>query len=545
MAKLLLRDNLSVLVTGVASPGPVRLQAIVVQAGKTDTVGSRDYPAQETQSRLSFRYPLSLSELSNDDVVDLDDFFAFADCFGGVYDRRLDLNADGLVDLGDSAALQVFMDQGAPYDPRYDLDGDGAVNARDFFVLGAGISSPENVQYDPAADIDHDGKVTFDDFFLFVDDFGVSLRGGSDPTRQYWLRISSLAGGFAPVQVAVTSEVVLRTHDLAIQVAAVARPASPTQTARRAALSVTPTALAFGQVTVGDTAADTLLVGNTGDTTLTASLAVSGPGFAGSPTVVSVPAGGDQLVTITFTPNVDATCTGTVEVVSNGGRARVGLTGNGAAAAMPVLLVSTTQVDFDSVVVGQWASRSVAIRNTGTANLVIASINSSSAQMSVSPPSAVVPPGSTIALNVLYSAVTLGIVSSNLVINSNAGAATITANGIGKEPAAPVQPAPWVALATATVGGVAYSAGGGFAVSLNEEIELFMRAQGTTPPPLVEWHVSTDGGASWTVVATGASASYRFTGYSSRARIRGVAMNPNDPTAMRTAAWNVQLLGPP
>lgn len=96
------------------------------------------------------------------------------------------------------------------------------------------------------------------------------------------------------------------------------------------ALSVTPSSLSFGDVTVGSSKDLTFAVQNSGGGTLTGSASTSATGF----TIVggasfSLGAGTSQSVTVRFSPSSAATFIGNVTFTSNGGAASLSVTGTG------------------------------------------------------------------------------------------------------------------------------------------------------------------------------------------------------------------------
>ena len=75
--------------------------------------------------------------------------------------------------------------------------------------------------------------------------------------------------------------------------------------------------LAFGNVSVGTTATQTLTIGNTGNSALTVSAIAYPAGFSGNWSSGTVAAGGSQAVTVTFAPPAAASYGGTVTVTAN------------------------------------------------------------------------------------------------------------------------------------------------------------------------------------------------------------------------------------
>jgi hypothetical protein len=152
-------------------------------------------------------------------------------------------------------------------------------------------------------------------------------------------------------------------------------------------ITVSPSSLTFGTVTVGQTQTLTLAVGNTG----TADLRVTGASIAGgaftvvSPTVpFTVAASGQTTLSIRFAPSAAGAATSTLALTSNDparGTVNVPLSGTGAAATAPttapVIAVTPASLDFGAVTTGQSRDSSLTVRNTGNASLSVTAISSS------------------------------------------------------------------------------------------------------------------------------------------------------------------------
>jgi subtilisin family serine protease len=112
-----------------------------------------------------------------------------------------------------------------------------------------------------------------------------------------------------------------------------------TGTAANPLMSVTPSSLSFGNVSVGTTANLTFTVRNPGGGTLTGSASTTASGFcvvvsgscSGSGASFSIAAGARQSVTVRFNPTSIATYSGNVSFTSNGGNASPAVAGTGTA----------------------------------------------------------------------------------------------------------------------------------------------------------------------------------------------------------------------
>ncbi|MBI3951626.1 MAG: choice-of-anchor D domain-containing protein, partial [Acidobacteria bacterium] len=157
-------------------------------------------------------------------------------------------------------------------------------------------------------------------------------------------------------------------------------------------IDVTPTSLDFGSVNIGQSADRTLTVRNTGNAMLTVnSITISNSRFSlVSPTVpFNVAAGGQQIMTVRFSPTATGTQTGTLGLFSNDpdeSTVNVSLTGQGVQPPAPDIDVSPTSLDFGSVTVGQSADRTLTVRNLGNASLTVNSITSSNPRFSLVSP---------------------------------------------------------------------------------------------------------------------------------------------------------------
>ena len=122
------------------------------------------------------------------------------------------------------------------------------------------------------------------------------------------------------------------------------------------ALSVSPTSIPFGNVTVGSASAPvSVQISNVGNAPLTVS-SVTAPAAPFSATNLpiggqTIAAGSSVTASVTFSPTSAVASTGSIAIATNGGNSSVALSGTGTAAATPVLSVSPTSVPFGNVAV--------------------------------------------------------------------------------------------------------------------------------------------------------------------------------------------------
>ncbi|WP_089717933.1 choice-of-anchor D domain-containing protein [Candidatus Entotheonella palauensis] len=146
-------------------------------------------------------------------------------------------------------------------------------------------------------------------------------------------------------------------------------------------IEVTPEALEFGAVLLGDSSEMTLTIANPGDAVLSVSdVRVSegeDVGFALSApfdSPVDVEPGDDLTVALTFAPAVEGDVSGIVEILSNADNEPVverSLMGTGTPIPMPGVTVSPDQVNFGPVDVGDQVTAEIDIENTGDADLTV------------------------------------------------------------------------------------------------------------------------------------------------------------------------------
>jgi hypothetical protein len=164
-------------------------------------------------------------------------------------------------------------------------------------------------------------------------------------------------------------------------------PASP-------AISVTPSAVSFGNVDVGATASQSMLISNNGTADLTFSqVNTAGSEFslADLSTSTTVHAGQNAMFTASFKPAAEGNSAGSISIVSNAVESpmTVNMTGVGdpASQGTPIISVSPSPINFGKVVIGTADSQILTISNMGTAHLTVYSIKTSGAGFSASGPS--------------------------------------------------------------------------------------------------------------------------------------------------------------
>jgi len=229
-------------------------------------------------------------------------------------------------------------------------------------------------------------------------------------------------------------------------------------------LSVNPTSLDFGAVSIGQKGTSALVVSNTGSADLTVSmLTLTGASFAvsGITTPATISAGQSVSVTVTFTPTTTANATGSLAIVSNdpsNPTITVPLSGSGSSAATGQLTAAPTSVAFGSIAVGSSSNQSVVITNTGNAAVKISGVTASGTGYAVTglATPATLNPSASATLTATYTPAATGSATGSITIASNASNSTLTIplSGIGSAaPTGQLTAAPTsVAFGTIAVG---------------------------------------------------------------------------------------------
>ena len=144
-------------------------------------------------------------------------------------------------------------------------------------------------------------------------------------------------------------------------------------------ISVIPSSISFGNVTVGVTNTQTLTIRNPGTATLSvtqASLVGTGFSSSGLALPLSVPPGGSSAFTIGFAPASASNLSGSITFISNTPSSPlvVPLGGTGISTNLQ-LSVSPTSLSFGSLATGTSATQNVTLSNTGNASVSISQIN--------------------------------------------------------------------------------------------------------------------------------------------------------------------------
>jgi len=197
-----------------------------------------------------------------------------------------------------------------------------------------------------------------------------------------------------------------------------------------AALTATPSSIAFGSVAVGSEATQTIKLANTGSTAVAISkVAFSGTGISvsGITAPMTLDGGQSTTLTVTYKPTSAATLTGSVSITSNASDPSM-LIGINATATFSTLSATPASFSFGNVVVGSDTTQAIRLQNIGTSQVTISSVAPSVSGVAISGITlpANLAPGSSATVTAAYKPTAAGSVAGKITVTSNAvGSPTI------------------------------------------------------------------------------------------------------------------------
>ena len=215
-------------------------------------------------------------------------------------------------------------------------------------------------------------------------------------------------------------------------------------------IAVAPTTLPFGNVTVGSSGSQAFTISNTGNATLTGTLALAGgtsTEFTFSTASFSIPSGGAAVtVTVNYTPTAIGADTGSIVVSSNdttNPTVSVTVNGTGVTAPAPTIALVPSTLSFGTVSVGGSASLTTQVQNNGNAVLNVSAITlgaGTSGEFTWSPAAPLtVAAGGSATVTVTYTPTNAGTDSGTIAFTSNAATSptSLSVTGTGQAAAAP------------------------------------------------------------------------------------------------------------
>ncbi|HYQ87657.1 MAG TPA: choice-of-anchor D domain-containing protein [Bacteroidota bacterium] len=211
-----------------------------------------------------------------------------------------------------------------------------------------------------------------------------------------------------------------------------------------AQFTIAPVVDSLGNVLVGASKKDSLLVTNTGSATLTIfNVATDSSQFSVTPTSGSLAPAASKKFYITLAPTSTGAKSGHCVFIHNAPNSprSIPLFGTGVA---PAFSVAPTSDSLHDVIIGTSKTDSLTVTNTGTATLVISSVTSDSAAFSVTPGSGSVLAGQNKKFYVTFTPTVLGPKSGHIVFVHNAAGSpsSVAVSGNGIAPAFSVAPSP-------------------------------------------------------------------------------------------------------
>ena len=215
-------------------------------------------------------------------------------------------------------------------------------------------------------------------------------------------------------------------------------------------LSVSPSSISFGTVSVGSHSTSNLVLSNTGTANLTVSvITLSGSefGISGVTTPATLSAGQSVQATMTFAPTTAAAATGSVTITSNDPNnptATIPLSGTGSSAPTGQLSATPASINFGNIAVGTSANQQIVVTNTGNAAVHLSSVSATGSAYKVSGVAtpATVNPSSSVTLTCTFAPSAPGSTTGSITIASDAGNSSlaIALNGVGTEGTLSISP---------------------------------------------------------------------------------------------------------
>ena len=273
------------------------------------------------------------------------------------------------------------------------------------------------------------------EFILTGPSLPVTLRNGERASFQVVFKpdsANSFSGSLSFATLSGPSKTVL------VSGTGAAPPPAPIQTYL---LSTSANSLSFGNVIVGSASGtQTVALTNSGNSTVIISqVSVTGAGFSvsGIPLPLSLAAGQSASLSVGFAPTVAGSVSGSVSVVSNATNspATISLSGAG---IQPQMSVVPTSVSFSNVTVGLTSTQTVILSNPGSASLNVSQATMTGAGFALSGLNLplTVAAGRSSAFTVNFTPTTSSSVAATLSLVSNAPSSptSIPISGTGVAP---------------------------------------------------------------------------------------------------------------
>lgn len=209
-----------------------------------------------------------------------------------------------------------------------------------------------------------------------------------------------------------------------------------TGTAASVTLSASPASLSFTNVNAGSSTSKSVTISNSGNTSVTISqVSVSAKDFSvsGMTTPITLAAGQNTSMNVTFKPSASENVTGNITVSnSQGANTVIAVSGNG---LQPALNITPSSASFVNVTEGSPASQTFQLQNSGTGTLTVSQVGVTGTGFTLGTLTLPVTlaSGQTSTFNVQFNPAAAGAVTGTVSVVSNApnSPATIGLSGTG------------------------------------------------------------------------------------------------------------------
>jgi hypothetical protein len=154
-------------------------------------------------------------------------------------------------------------------------------------------------------------------------------------------------------------------------------------------LTVTPSSVTFGSVTVGTESTQSIHLANSGSSSMTISaVSASGAGvsLSGLSFPVTLAAGASASINAIFKPTAAGNASGQLTVTSNAANSpdAIGWSATGTASSSPQLTLTPSSVSFGDVPTGATTTQTIRLANSGDSPLTISSVSETGSGLTVS-----------------------------------------------------------------------------------------------------------------------------------------------------------------
>ncbi|MGH9686847.1 MAG: beta strand repeat-containing protein [Candidatus Acidiferrales bacterium] len=246
-----------------------------------------------------------------------------------------------------------------------------------------------------------------------------TIPAGQSSTLQ--IRFAPQSAGAATGSLAITSDAT--DSPMAISLAG---------TGTLPTLTLSPTALNFNNVTVGQTSSESVTLINNGNANLLLTAAtVTGNGFAisGLSLPKTLPAGQSTTLGVQFTPSSTSAASGSISFTDNSASSPQTLLLTGSAvAAGGTLSANPGSYNFGSVVVGSSANQTITLKNSGAGAVTIDQVGVTGTGFSTSGISAgqTIAPGAQASFTAAFAPTAAGNTSGTVTIHTSASNPTLS-----------------------------------------------------------------------------------------------------------------------